>query len=174
MKLRNLNHVMALANGHHSDREGLTVLEVARANVELMDHLMEGLQLSYALLYLHAKLHCDQFHEGKNSFGDLGESYGYTGNTVRMENGSLSCRFYERRPLPSGRLLRRSIPMKNGRYTRGCFKRSAAHDYEMELALMTEEHYELLRKTGKNIKTAIRKIRESDFMKSYGKRYNSK
>ena len=172
MKLRNLNYVMNLANGHHSDREGLTVLEVARANIELMDHLMEGLQLSYALLYLQGVLHCDQFHEGKNSFSDVGETYGYTGSYVSIENGTLSCRFYERRPLPTGTLLRRSIAMKNGRYTRACFRRSAAHDYERELALMTEEQYSILRKTGKNLKNAIRKIRESELMKTYGKHMN--
>ncbi|HEB94387.1 MAG TPA: hypothetical protein ENI94_13200 [Gammaproteobacteria bacterium] len=172
MKLRNLNYVMNLANGHHSDREGLTVLEVARANVELMDHLMEGLRVSYALLYLQSTLHCDLFHEGKNSFSDVGETYGYTGSTVRVENGTLSCRFYERRPLPTGTLQRRSIPMKSGRYVRSSFKRSAAHDYERELALMTEEQYAIMRATGKNIKTAIRKIRESELMKTYGKHLN--
>jgi len=171
MKLRNLHQVMALANGHPSDRDGLTVLEVARTNLELMHELMDGLQICYALLYLEGTLHCDAFHEGKDSFGDLGESYGYMGSTVRMENGSLSLRYYYRRPLPSGKLLRRGIPMKNGRYVRSSFNQ-AAHDYERELALMTEEHYAVLRETGKNLKNAIRKIRESDFMKRYGKHYN--
>jgi len=43
-------------------------------------------------------------------------------------------------------------------YTVASFKRSA-HDYEKELAVMTEEYYSRLRKQGKKLRSAARKIR---------------
>ena len=167
MNLLDIDEVMALANGEPSARVGLNAKTVARANVMAMNMAIENLQLSYALLYLQAKTHCDDFHEGKNSFSDLGERYGYINSWVRMDKGTIDARFGYRRPLPSGTLERKTLNRGSG-YTRASFKR-AAHEYEVELCLMTEEHYSLLISTGKQIKKLIRKIRDDQFRTRYSK-----
>jgi len=152
------NEVSDLANGKPEDRAHLNVDVVRKQNQNILKKIEELLALSYNLTYLEGVLYCDDFHEGKNSFDDLGETYGYINSFVRRDSGTNCFRFSYRRPLAGGKLIRQNIPMKAKGYTLASFKR-AAHDYEKELALMTEEHYSRLRAQGKTTKEMARKLR---------------
>jgi len=166
MNFYDIDTVKQLCDGPPTDRENLLSKDIRRANIDAINHALNLLQLSYTLLLLEGKIHCDEFHRGKNSFSDLGERYGYINSFVRVDSGTNTFRFAYRRPTSSGKLFRKSIPMKNKGYTRESF-RPAAHEYEIELCLMTEEHYSLLRDTGKTIKEAMRKLRKKEMQKFY-------
>ncbi len=162
MNLYDIHAVMALADGPPSDREQMRVDVVIDAHAQVIQRAVELLELVYALIYLEGKFHCDDFHEGKNSFCDLGETYGYINSFVRQEGGTNTFRFQYRRPLPSGKLIRENLRMPLGGYTRHSFRR-AGHEYEEELSVMTEEHYQRLRRCGKIIKKSLRSIRTTPY-----------
>ncbi|MCW4286165.1 MAG: conjugative transfer protein MobI(A/C) [Candidatus Thiodiazotropha endolucinida] len=150
--------VMALAEGEATDRAHLDATAVRKHTQSVLSEIESLLERAYNLTYLEAKLHCDAYHEGKNSFSDLGESYGYINSFVRRDGGTNCMRFAYRRPTGSGHLIRENIRMSSQGYTEASFKR-AAHEYEKELAVMTEEHYSRLRNQGKTLKSVARKIR---------------
>ncbi|NND77634.1 MAG: hypothetical protein HKN39_05575 [Flavobacteriales bacterium] len=156
--LLNDDDVMALAEGEADDRSHLDATAVRKLTQHVLNDVERLLERAYNLTYLEAKLHCDAYHEGKNSFSDLGESYGYINSFVRRDGGTNCMRFAYRRPTGNGHLIRENIRMPSQGYTAASFKRSA-HDYEKELAVMTEEHYSRLRNQGKTLKSVARKIR---------------
>jgi len=149
---------LELAEGEPSERDHLDPNEVRDQAIQAILQAKELLELVYDLTYLEAKLHCDTYHDGKKSFSDLGETYGYINSYVRRENGSNTLRFQYRRPTVTGSLIRENIRMPANGYTEASFKRSA-HEFETELAVMTEESYSRLRRRGKNVRTVIRKLR---------------
>lgn len=150
--------VMTMAEGEATDRAHLDAAAVRKRTQSVLSEIESLLERAYNLTYLEAKLHCDAYHEGKNSFSDLGESYGYINSFVRRDGGTNCMRFAYRRPTGSGYLVRENIRMSSHGYTEASFKR-AAHEYEKELAMMTEEHYSRLRNQGKTLKSVARKIR---------------
>ena len=160
------DEVMFLAEGEKKDRAHLDAISVRKHTQEVLSEIDHLLEKAYNLTYLEATLHCDGFHEGKNSFSDIGESYGYINSFVRRDGGTNCMRFAYRRPTGSGNLIRQNIRMGIQGYTKASFKR-AGHEYEKELALMTEEHYSRLRNQGKTLKSVARKIRSIDiFLKN--------
>lgn len=167
MNIYNIDTVKQLSDGEPSEREHLSYKNVRQANIKVIDHVQSMLQLSYALLLLEGKLHCDEFHRIKRSFPDMRERYGYINSFVRDDNGTNTYRFGYRRPTPSGGLVRKSITMKKKGYTRDLFQQ-AAHDLERELCMATEEHYAVLRAAGKTFKEAMRTLRKNDVKKLYG------
>lgn len=162
MNLYDIHTVMALADGPASDREHVHVDLVTDAHTQAIHRAVELLELSYALIYLEGKFRCDSYHEGKNSFCDLGETYGYINNFVRQEGGTNTFRFQYRRPLSGGKIIRQNLRMPLGGYTRHSFRR-AGHEYEEELAVMIEEHYQRLRRCGKIIKKSLRSLRTTEY-----------
>ncbi len=162
--LFDINTVIALADGEPPERAHVNVDHVVNANARTVHHIYKLLQLLYAQIYLEGKLRCDDYHEGKNSFDDLGETYGYINAYVRQEGGTNTFRFCYRRPLPSGTIFRENLRMNKCGYTRRSFRR-AAHEYEVELAMMTEEHFCRLRNYGKTIKKALRSLRSTTYLK---------
>lgn len=77
---------------------------------------------------------------------------------MRRDDGTNCTLFVYRRPTRIGHLIRENIRMPSQGYTEASFKR-AAHEYERELVLVTEEPYSRLRKQGKTLKSAARKTR---------------
>lgn len=150
--------VLALVEGEAADRSHLDATAVRKHTQTVLNEIAHLLEKAYNLTYLEAKLHCDAYHEGKNSFSDLGETYGYINSFVRRDGGTNCMRFAYRRPTGTGHLIRENIRMSAKGYTGSSFKR-AAHEYEKELAVMTEEHYSRLRTQGKTLKSVARKIR---------------
>lgn len=160
----NDKEVMGLAEGETPDRAHLDPLAVRKQTQTVLSEIKTLLEKAYNLTYLESKLHCDAYHEGKNSFSDLGESYGYINSFVRRDGGTNCMRFAYRRPTGSGYLIRQNIRMSAQGYTMASFKQ-AAHEYEKELAMMTEEHYSRQRNQGKIIKMIARKLRSIEIFK---------
>jgi len=154
-----------LAEGSSSNRSHLDSVDIRKHTQKILSEIETLLETAYNLTYLEGVLHCDQYHEGKNSFTDMGETYGYINSFVRRDGGTNCLRFAYRRPTSGGSLIRENIRMSSQGYTPASFKR-AAHTYEKELALMTEEHYSRLRDQGKTIKTLARKTRSIEIFKS--------
>lgn len=152
------DEALTLAESETRDRAHLDPTAVRKHTQAVLSEVENLLEKAYNLTYLEAKLHCDAYHEGKNSFSDLGESYGYINSFVRRDGGTNCMRFAYRRPTGNGHLIRENIRMSSQGYTEASFKR-AAHEYEKELAVMTEEHYSRLREQGKTLKSVARKIR---------------
>lgn len=150
--------VLEIAESAPEARSHLTPQAVKKKTHEVLNEAEKLLQLAYQLSYLEAKLHCDAYHEGKRGFSDLGVSYGYITTFVRKESGTNTMRFAYRRPNGTGAVIRENIRMPINGYTRRSFKR-AAHEFELELALMTEESYSRLRRQGKVIKSKLRTLR---------------
>ena len=73
---------LALAEAHHSERQGVDYKLVVKATQRMLKRIDEQLKRAYMLSYLEAKCYCDEYLEGKNSLGDLGESYGYLHSRV--------------------------------------------------------------------------------------------
>ncbi|MFC1337333.1 MAG: hypothetical protein G8D89_20845 [gamma proteobacterium symbiont of Clathrolucina costata] len=155
-----------LAEGPPEGRAHLSDKVVRAQTQDLLTEIERLINLAYDSTYLEATLHCDSFHDGKNSFSDLGERYGYITSYVRRDCGTNCMRFSYRRPTNSGTLQRKNINMntKSG-YTAAAFK-VAAHEYERELALMTEENYARLREQGKKLKEMNRKLRTIEIYKN--------
>lgn len=130
------------------------IREKARDHVALA---IQHLQSAYDLLFLEGLVHCDHFHQAKKDFRTMSKSYGYISSYVRRECGSNTFRFQYRRPSDTGGLIRENISMRAKGYTHKSFKR-AAHEHELDLALVTEEAYSQLRKQGKTIREVIRKL----------------
>ncbi|RLT87700.1 MULTISPECIES: conjugative transfer protein MobI(A/C) [unclassified Ketobacter] len=154
----NPSSICAIAEDIVDARQGLSDFMVRKASFETLCSVLTLLESVHSLAYLEGKIHCDNYHEGKRSFKDLGESYGYLNTFVRQEQGSNTFRFGYRRPTGQGSIIRENIrPAKEG-YTENNFKR-AAHDYEKELAMMTEEHYRRLRKGSRIVRKAMRLLK---------------
>lgn len=151
-------NVLEVAEGAPEARSHITPQAVRKKTAEVLKEAEKLLQLAYQLSYLEAKLHCDAYHEGKRGFSSLGESYGYLTTFVRQESGTNSMRFAYRRPNGTGAIIRENIRMPTNGYTSRSFKR-AAHSFELDLALMTEESYARLRRQGKVIKSKLRTLR---------------
>ena len=100
--LLNDEDVMALAEGEADDRSHLDATAVRKLTQHVLNDVERLLERAYNLSYLEAKLHCDAYHEGKNSFSDLGESYGYINSFVRRDGGTNCMRFAYRRPTGNG------------------------------------------------------------------------
>ena len=164
MNLQDIESVKALAEGKPEGRAHLEPFDVRKASIETLRSAIDLLELAYLQAYLEGKLHCDNFHEGKRSFKDLGESYGYMNSFVRQDGRTNCFRFAYRRPTGNGYVIRENIRMGENGYTRNAFKR-AGHDYERELCIMTEEHYSRLRSGGKIIRKTIKKLNSHPLLK---------
>lgn len=153
--------VMALAEGTPESRSGLDPAVVRKATQIALLELERLLMSAYDTGYLEAKLHCDSYHEGKNSMSDLGESYGYLNSYVSMNKRTIDARFQVKRPNSHGFMERKNIRHgADGGYSEIQLKKHAAHEYEAELAIMVEEHYARIRKQCKVIKAALRSLRK--------------
>ena len=159
-----VDDILSLADGEPGERGHIDASAVRKQTQTLLCHIETLLNKAYDLTYLEAKLHCDSYHEGKNSFSDLGESYGYINSFVRRDGGTNCMRFGYRRPTATGMVFREHIRMSSKGYTKASFKR-AAHDYEKELALDTEEQYSRLRAQSKTLKAIARKLRGIEIFK---------
>lgn len=164
MSLQDIESVKVWAEGEPEGRAHLESFAVRRASIETLRKAIALLELAHLQAYLEGKIHCDSYHEGKRSFKDLGESYGYINSFVRQDGGSNAFRFAYRRPTGAGYVIRENIRPTQKGYTESCFKR-AAHDYEKELALMTEEHYARLRQSSRIVRSAIRKLKSHPVLK---------
>lgn len=165
MNLQDIEIVKDLANGNPECRAQIDPSAVRQATIETLNAAIALLELAYLQTYLEGKLHCDNFHEGKRSFKDLGESYGYMNSFVRQDGGTNCFRFAYRRPTGNGYVIRENIRMGKNGYTPNAFKR-AGHDYELELCLMTEEHYSRLRDGGKLIRAVIANLKKHPLLKN--------
>jgi len=164
VNLQDIESVKALAEGEPKDRAHIEPFAVRQATIETLNSAIALLEFAYLQTYLEGKLHCDNFHEGKRSFKDLGESYGYMNSFVRQDAGTNCFRFAYRLPTGNGYVRRENIRMTDKGYTANSFKR-AGHDYEFEMCLMTEEHYSRLRAGSKTIRKAITKLKVHPLLK---------
>lgn len=158
MNLNDIHAVRELAEGDAKDRSHIDTSVLRRTSVKTLKSAVELLELSYLQFYLEGKIHCDVYHEAKAGFADLGLSYGYINTFVRQDAGTNCFRFAYRRPAANGYLIRENIRMTKKGYTRTSFRR-AGHEYEVDLAEMTEEHYARLRESSKIVRSAIRKLK---------------
>lgn len=156
--------IQALADGSHKDRAGVRPDDIRTEAAELFEAIEAMLATAYALTYLEAKIHCDEFFDGKNRSAQLGETYGYLSSYVRQESGTNSMRFSYRRPTPNGKFFQTNIKMATKGYTKNSFSK-AAHEYEKNLGFHLEEQYVRLRDQGAKIKKAARLLRTVEILK---------
>ena len=149
----------ALAEAHHEERKGIHHNLVLKATQGVLRRLDENLKRAYLLTYLEAKRYCDAYLEGKSSLGDLGESYGYLHSRVEINKGTIDAYFQERRPNEYGRMMNSRIKKGANGYTERTLRKYASGEYEAELAIMTEEQYQRIRKQAEYIKIMQRKVR---------------
>ncbi|MBA55353.1 MAG: hypothetical protein CMK89_12935 [Pseudomonadales bacterium] len=150
---------LALAEAHHSERQGVDYKLVVKETQRMLKRIDEQLKRAYMLSYLEAKCYCDEYLEGKNSLGDLGESYGYLHSRVELNKGTIDAYFQERRPSDYGKMKGSRIKKGAEGYTEKTLRKYASGEYEAEMAIMTEEHYQRIRKQAETIKLLQRKIR---------------
>lgn len=157
--LTNCREILELAEAHHDQRKGIEPRQILVISQKELKRIDELLARAYALSYLEAKLHCDAYLEGKGSLKDMGETYGYLHSRVEMNNGSIDAYFQEIRPNNFGSMNRERVRKGKDGYSEIKLKRYAAHDTEAEMALMTEEHYERIRRQASAIKEMRKRIR---------------
>ncbi|MEE2732958.1 MAG: conjugative transfer protein MobI(A/C) [Pseudomonadota bacterium] len=157
--LSDCREALGLAEAHHEERKGIDSKLVLKATQGILRRLDELLKRAYLLTYLEAKRYCDAYLEGKSSLGDFGESYGYLHSRVELNKGTIDAYFQERRPNEYGKMMNSRIKKGAKGYAERALIRYASGEYEAELAIMTEEHYQRLRKQAETIKVMQRKIR---------------
>lgn len=153
--------IQELADGHYSERKGLSGDEILQPTHELLRQLEQALNRAYLLTYLEAKLRCDEFFEGKLHAGDVGEKYGYINSRVEMNKGSIDMYFQSKRPGQDGFFKRKRITKaKKTGYAESKLRRYAASEFEANLAMHTEMYYKGLRDQADKIKRAQKLLRE--------------
>lgn len=133
-----------------------------------MEQLIDEL---YDLCCLEAKKHCDGFHNAKSDFRRLGQDFGFISAFVRQHKGSNEFTF-KRRYLGEkkegetrGPVYRHPIKKIGGKYTRSALSPWSSHQDELNLALMTEEHFQRLREMGSFLKAQKRAFKRVESRK---------
>lgn len=159
--------VLELANGDREDRYDIDDSDIRLETIRVMKEIEDLSKLAYSLTFLEAKLHCDEYHETKSSFKEMGEKYGYINSYVRQESGSNTMRFQMKTPLNSKTNLidRQNIRMPANGYTATSFK-NASHELEFNLCIETEKNYQRLRQQGKVFKQLSRSLRTTTLYKN--------
>lgn len=152
-------NIIDMATGHRDKRSHLDKDVVQEHKAALYQEVIEKLETIYDLTLLEGALTCDDFHDTKRTFSNVGEEYGYIHSFIERSDKTNVFRFQYRRPTPSGKIVRESIKINRalGGYAPTAFKR-AGHDLEKDLCLMTEQDYLPLRKESRAIRLALRKL----------------
>lgn len=153
-----------LATGSHEDRLHINQNEIYEQCQTLHIEVLEKLEKLYDLTLLDGALESDEFHRAKNEFSKLGQNYGYIHSFVDRIEKSNVFRFQYRRPTPSGKIIYRGLVMSKtkGGYTHTAFK-TAGHELEKDLCVMTEKYFLILRKQSKEIRSVLRRLNTLQF-----------
>ncbi len=158
--LLNRQHITELATGTHEDRGHLDKDVIREQKAALYKKIREDLETVFDLTLLEGALTCDDFHKTKKTFASCGEEYGYIHTYIERTVKSNAFRFQYRRPTSSGNVIRKNLTMNRvtGGYTPSAFK-SAGHDLEKSLCMLTEKYFLTLRKESKTIRSVLRKLK---------------
>lgn len=158
--LLNRQHITELATGTHEDRGHLDKDDIREQKAALYKKIREDLETVFDLTLLEGSLTCDDFHKTKKTFASCGEKYGYIHSFTERADKSNAFRFQYRRPTLSGNVIRKNLTMNRaaGGYTPSAFK-SAGHDLEKSLCMLTEKYFLTLRKESKTIRSVLRKLK---------------
>ena len=150
---------LKLALGSADDWGSLTAEYVAEEREKALRTAEEAMQYAYDLILLEAQIRCTEYHAMKTEFPKNGLKYGYLNTYVRRDKNTNSMRFSQRAKISDTFTYRKNLRMSAGGYSIKSLRGSSAHDEEFYAACKTEDHYEILRKRGKDVRVAIRKVR---------------
>lgn len=128
----------------------------------------EELRKIHLLTFLEAQLHCDNYHKVKDQFLRMSLDYGFISPFVRQHLGTNDLTFKRRYLKERGTGEGHNyypIQKVRGNFNRQAFKRYSSHDEELDLAVMTEEHFKRLRKQSGEMKAILRQIKRQETRK---------
>ena len=150
---------LKLALGGGDDWGKLTADSVKEERERALKAAEEVMQYSYDLILLEAQIRCSEYHAAKKEFSKKDLEYGYLNTYVRRDKDTNSMRFSKRAKVTDTFTFRKNLRMSAGGYSIKTLRGNSKHDEELYAACETEDHYEILRKRGKDIRVAIRKVR---------------